>query len=70
MHDTDTDSLMLLIVKDFSSMRVRAYDFNRMNKDVRILMERCGTTTADCLQNVSSMFMSFELENLVRKKCG
>ena len=40
---------MLLIVKDFSKMRVQAYDFDRKDKDVRILMERCGTTTADCL---------------------
>lgn len=68
VHDTDSDSLVLLLIKNFDTMEIYEVEFGMHNgPDIANLMERCGSSTSQCLDNVTSMFMSFEIENIVRK---
>lgn len=68
IHNTDSDSLTLLLIKDYLSFEITEIEFGESNcSDIKLLIHRLGDSIQNCLLNVTTMFMSFELENIVRK---
>jgi hypothetical protein len=68
VHDTDSDQLIMLIIRDFKTNQIEEYNFNpKALSDLLYLTERFGHGTVRCLNNVTSIFQSFEFENILRK---
>jgi len=68
VHDTDSDALLLLVIKDFQTLEFEEFEFNlKKCADLQFLVERFGHGTIKILNNVTSIFQSFEFENVIHK---
>ena len=67
MHDVENDVLMLLIIKDFANFEIKEVEISKKKEDVKVLLDRCSSNTYQSLLHVTTMFMSFEFENILLK---
>ena len=73
VHNTDEDSLSLLLIDDFVSFKITEVSLARLNsKNRRLLMERFGHSNQNFLTNVMTAFLSLEFRALLKeiKLCG
>lgn len=57
VHDTDADSLFLLMIKDFKTFEIQEIDFSNENgHDLQFLIERYSFGTNNLINNITSIF--------------
>lgn len=68
VHNTDSDELLLLMIKDFKSMKILEKNVTpAVKNELSLLLLRYGGSTFDCLANLTSFFMSIEFESILKK---
>lgn len=68
VHNTDSDELLLLVIKDFSTLEIIEKDVSgRVKNELSLLVRRLGGGTFSCLANVTTFFMSSEFESLLKR---
>jgi hypothetical protein len=74
VHNTDDDSLLVLLIQDMNSPKVLELKLNTLSDySWLILKERYGRTTENLLRSVESMFRSLEFYEIVKEyinKCN
>lgn len=59
--------LTLLLITDYDTYQIREVTFSKhILPDIALLRNRCGNSTGRCLMQATTMFMSFEFENIIR----
>lgn len=68
VHNTDSDELLLIMIKDFKTMKIIEKNVTMLVKnELSLLVHRYGGSTFDCLANLTSFFMSIEFESILKK---
>ena len=73
VHNTDEDSLSLLLINDFESFKITEISLAHLNSiNRKLLMERFGHSTENFLTNVMTSFLSLEFKALLKEilLCG
>jgi len=68
IHNTDDDSLCLLIFKDFTTFKIEAYSLAKLkSRNRQLIMERFGASNQSLITNKNTVFLSLEFRGLLRE---
>ena len=68
VHNTDDDSLSLLIIKDFTTFLIGEFSLAKLHSRNRYLIqERFGASNQALVINVMTVFLSLEFRGLLRE---
>ena len=68
VHNTDDDSLNLLVIKDPATMKIKEISIARINSSNRILLqERYGFSNKNIVTSVYTFFLSLEFRGLLKE---
>lgn len=68
IHNTDDDSLILLMITDPAHPLIHEINFSTLtDKNLHFIMQRYGQNTESIIENVESMFRSLEFYEIIRE---
>lgn len=68
VHNTDDDSLCLLIIKDLNAFKIDDFSLAKLNSLNRLLLtERFGASNQSLVINKMTVFLSLEFRGMLRE---
>ena len=68
VHNTDDDSLLLLIITDFKELEIKEIHLGHFKQTSwKLLTERYGNGNAIMLSNVNTLFLTLEFKNMLKR---
>jgi len=68
VHNTDDDSLLLLLITDFRSMEIKEIHLGHYKSaGWALLSERYGNGNQTLVTNVNTMFLTLEFKNMLKR---